>query len=463
MQGTILVLDGVSTNRIMLKVQLTSAWYRVAQGDRVDGLLPLLRRVRPDLVLTAMTLPDGGALDVRALMQTDETLADIPVVAVAPQNDRAARLRALAAGLDEVLVQPYDDVLLLARIRSLIRSHANTEELRAQGGPQALGFAEPAAGLLAPAPAASVALVTRKSGTGAVWRSKLRTLTLHRLNIHRLDDIQSLLTEPVPDAIVMELGAGGKGLNLLADLRARSATRHAAVIAVPEPSNPNLAAEALDRGADDVMPAGFCADELALRLDTQLARKVRSDGYRASVRDGWRAALTDPMTGLHNRRYAMPALQRIAASARDRGESFAVMLADLDHFKRINDQYGHPAGDAVLIETARRLRKALRPSDIVARVGGEEFMIVLPDTGRRKAQRMADDLCQRINGQSFALPGCGKPIPVTTSIGLLVSEPGAITLQGAEDVSGLIEQADRALYVAKGAGRNQVSMIQSAA
>ncbi len=464
MQGTILILDGVATNRIMLKVQLSAAWYHVVQGDRLLGLESLVRRVQPDLILSAMSLPDGSALDVRRLMQQDEATAGIPIIAITAENDRASQLTALGAGIDDVLSQPYDDVILLARIRSLIRAHTGSEELRMQGGSQAFGLAEAAPPFHGPLPASNIALITQSPGTGAVWRSRLKGCTRHHLDLHKIDDMQHLLTDRVPDAIVVELCDSITGLRLLADLRARSVTRNAAVIAIPNPANAHLAADALDRGADDVMPAGFCVEELSLRLETQLRRKARADRFRDSVRDGLRAALVDPMTGLHNRRFALPELARIAREASVDCQSFAVMMADLDHFKQVNDRFGHAAGDAVLMETARRLRSQMRTEDVLARVGGEEFMMVLPNTTRPQALEMADRLCQRINRELFRIPGQKTPIPITTSIGLFAIDGQCLTTPFLrQDVPSLLAQADRALYEAKGAGRNQVSLIAAAA
>lgn len=474
MQGTILILDGVSTNRIMLKVQLSSAWYHVVQADRLAGLGALVRRTRPDLIVTAMNLPDGSALGLRAALAGEELLSATPIIAITPQNDRAARLEALAAGIDEVLAQPLDDMLLQARIRSLIRSRAAADDLHQQSGPGPLaGMAEPGvefgelANPVAPARIAEIALVTARATTGTIWRARLKRTVPHRLSSYQMDNVQALMKRSVPDAIVVELceANDGAGLRLLADLRARSATRHTAIIAVPNPGNSPLAADALDRGAHDVLQGGFCADELALRLEVQLRRKARSDQLRDTVRDGLRAALHDPMTGLFNRRYALPRLAFVAHQAAQTGRSFAVMLADLDHFKQINDRYGHPAGDAVLVETARRLRTALRPEDMIARIGGEEFMIVLPDTDQDAAMTAAGRLCREINASPFIIPGAGHRVQVTTSIGVVVARPPARQSGASDDpiTTTLIGQADQALYEAKGAGRNQFTMIRPAA
>jgi len=476
-QGTILILDGVSTNRIMLKVQLSAAYYHVVQADGLAGLSALVRRTRPDLIVTAMSLPDGDALDLRALLAADAHLAAIPVIAITPQNDRAARLRVLAAGIDDVLSHPLDDVILQARIRSLIRARSSAEDLRLQGGAsRALGLAEPAVGFVAaPLRQARVALVTQTAATGAVWRARLKKQTAHQLDIYQMGDMHALLGEPTHDAIVIELpatraepGSGvenGAGLRLLADLRARATTRTAAVIAIPNPANPHLAAEALDRGAHDVLPGGFCTEELILRLDAQLRHKAQADQLRDNVHNGLRAAVLDPMTGLYNRRYALPRLAHIARQAVEKHTCFAVMLADLDHFKHINDRFGHPAGDAVLVETAHRLLGALRPDDMIARVGGEEFLIVMPATSQESAVAAADRLCSRINRSPYFVPGQDQPIDVTISIGVVVSPQ--LTSQvptGCEQATArMITQADRALYEAKDAGRNQVTLIRPAA
>ena len=464
MQGTILIIDGVATNRIMLKVQLSAAYYHVVQADCLGGLAALVQRVQPDLILTAMQLPDGDALAVKRLLQADEVTAAIPVIAVTPQNDQAARLAALAAGIDDVLSNPLDDLILQARIRSQLRARNSAEDLRLRDGTsQALGFAEAPSAF---SPPAQVALVTRDAVTGAVWRNRLKGHVRHRLQLHQMDDIHQLMSDPVPDAIVVELlgGPGDAGLRLLADLHARSNTRHAAIIAVADKSDSLLAADALDRGANDVMQTGFNAEELSLRLSAQLRRKARSDRLRDTVRDGLQAAVIDPMTGLHNRRYALPKLAEIARKAAVTGQSFAVMLADLDHFKQINDRFGHPAGDAVLIETARRLRSQLRPMDLIARVGGEEFMIVMPNIDSADATLAGDRLCRQINSQPFHLPGLDQPVHVTTSIGVALGPSASQAGTDADEVASLLfAQADRALYEAKGAGRNQVTMTQSAA
>lgn len=465
MQGTILIIDGVSTNRIMLKVQLSAAYYHVVQSDGIDGLEALIRRTRPELIVTAMNLPDGTAHDVRAILNRDDDMRGTPIIAVTAHNDRAARFDALKGGIDDVLSQPLDDLILQARIRSLIRARSSTEELHWRDSSQpAIGFAEPAATF---APPSNIALLTSQQCTGAVWRAQLKERSSHILQCHQIDDIHTMMTGQTPDVIVVDLTdtQNEPPLRLLVDLRSRAFTSQAALIAIVPATARHLGAEALDRGAHDILQGGFCAEELSLRIDAQLRRKKQSDRYRDSVRDGLRAAVRDPMTGLFNRRYALPHLAATANEAARTGSSFAVMLADLDHFKQINDCFGHPAGDAVLIETARRLQSQVRARDMIARVGGEEFMIVIPEADQHSATHAAERLCRQINALPFHCAGISQPIKVTTSIGVVVGAPPCSMAQMQPDQHAqlLIGQADRALYGAKHAGRNQISLIGVAA
>jgi two-component system cell cycle response regulator len=455
--ATLLIVDGVATNRIHLKSRLSAACYDVHQVDRISALKSSLRQVRPDLILSAGTLPDGNAAQLRAALRTNEQTAGIPVIALAAQDDPGARLAALASGVDDVLSRPLDEGYLLARIRSLLRRRQSESEWQPrEADSRALGFGEPR---VAFRQASHITLICADRVAARRRARTLRERTEDRVTAYPLDALNDVLTQAkAPDAIVLDLtdDVGRAGLSVLAELKSRPPTRRAALIAVCPEDAPALAADALDMGADDVLPTGFAIDELALRLAAQLRRKRRADRMRATVRRGLRAAITDPMTGLYNRRYAMPYLERVARRAAGTGRGFAVMLADLDHFKSVNDRFGHAAGDTVLVETAQRLQCGLGRDDLLARVGGEEFLIVLADTTPADAQQRAGGLCARLCAAPVEIGRGGPPLHVTISIGLVC---GPVPLPpGTEDLSShLLQLADQALYVAKKTGRNQVT------
>jgi len=170
-------------------------------------------------------------------------------------------------------------------------------------------------------------------------------------------------------------------------------------------------------------------------------------------------SLTDDLTGLGNRRYFDQELERLIALAHREAGCISLALVDIDHFKGINDTYGHLTGDLVLMETARRLQKNRRISDAFCRYGGEEFAIIMPFTDNDGAFAMAEKIRQRVSSEPCALDvtGTGYEIPLTVSIGLAAyaAHPATRTQDKIASVA-LIENADNALYSAKQGGRNRV-------
>ena len=464
MPGTILVLDGAATNRIMLKVQLSAGYYKVVQSDRLDGAGDIIARCRPDLILAGTNLPDAGLADLCRIRDTDAP--GVPLMIVTRENDAAARRSALRCGADDAMSLPLDDVMLLARIRRLIRERHQTEELRPRDTmSRVLGFSEPSLAFDQPA---RIAVVGATLESAAAQCAHLSTAVRHKLTPVTPDALY--LNGPKPlrfDALVLQGDAPGgqPGLRLLSVLRSRSATRHAVVIVLWNSKTQSSAAQVLDLGADDVVPVDCDSEEVALRLKRLLAVQRRSTRMRETLQRGLRAAVRDPLTGLYNRRIALPHLARCARQSRQTSRPFAVMLADIDHFKTVNDCHGHQAGDVVLAETANRLNACLQPQDLLARVGGEEFLIVSENAGIDQAQRLAQTLREKVNGTPFAVCGQPDPVSVTISIGVVVVP----TLGGPEpdtedgEVRAFIEMADRALYRAKDRGRNRVSLITAAA
>lgn len=163
-------------------------------------------------------------------------------------------------------------------------------------------------------------------------------------------------------------------------------------------------------------------------------------------------AMVDSLTGLSNRHRFMPAAEREIDLARRHHQPLALLLLDVDHFKAINDAYGHPAGDQVLVEVASRCQQALRATDLLARWGGEEFIVLLPNTPVLQAQQLAERMRETVSASAQLTVG-GEPVQVTVSVGAAGAAPGQPT-----SLDTLIQRADAALYRAKHAGRDRVSM-----
>jgi two-component system cell cycle response regulator len=456
MTGKILIVDDLATNRIILKVKMASAFHETIQAADGQTALARARAEKPKLILLDMMLPDMSGTDVCRVLRADPATRHIPIIVITASADRRLRLDALAAGADDFLTKPVDEVTLLARIRSLLRASETEAELRLRAATaQALGLTE--SGRAMPdAAAPQIALLGEDPGTLMMWRTALAPLmpgagldmmtpatALHRAadSAATSHDLYLISAQDSPEA----------ALGVLSDLRARPQSRHAAMALVVPRGARAIGAVALDLGANDVLALPLDPEEVALRLSIQITRKRMADLLRRQMHDGLALAVIDPLTGLYNRRYAMPHLDRIAREAGARGGRYAVMLLDLDRFKTINETFGHGAGDRVLAGVAARLRDNLRPSDLVARIGGEEFLVVLADVGAEIAHRTAHRLCAAIDA---APPADG--IPVTASVGLAIGH-------GPADAQNVLERADRALRLAKSAGRNQVTALDEAA
>lgn len=457
MAGKILIVDDVATNRIVLKVKLAAAYYETLQAETGAEALAIARSLRPDLILLDVELPDMDGIAVCEALKADPATRDIPVVMITAFRDGARKMEALRAGAEEVFWKPIDEMVLLARLRSLLRARETAEQLGLRDSTyRALGFAEAATDF---AGQALVGLVAGRAETALAWKRALQEHLDDRiLVLDRETALGSFAKGKVPDVFVVaaDLGRAGEGLRLMSELRSRAATRYSSVCVIIPRQGHDVAAVALDLGAADLIEEDADPEEMALRISTQIARKRQSDRLRASVADGLRLAMTDPLTGLHNRRYALPHLERIADRAAAAGRQFAVMVLDLDHFKAINDTLGHPAGDAVLVEVADRLRSNLRAVDLIARIGGEEFLVALPDTTLEAAGATAERLRRVVGERPVALRD-GDSVTVTLSIGLALGGPGA---RGVEELIGL---ADMALLDSKAEGRNQVTIDRSAA
>ena len=456
MAGKILIVDDVATNRIVLKVKLAAAYYETVQAASGAEAIALTREVRPDLVLLDVELPDMDGITVCERLKADPATRDIPVVMITAFHDTARKMEALQAGAEEVFWKPLDEMVLLARLRSLLRARETAEQLGLRDSTyRELGFAEPAPDF---APKALVGLVAGQADTALAWKRALQPHLEDRILV--LDREAALGSYPggrVPDVFVVaaDLARPGEGLGLMSDLRSRPATRYSSVCVMLPAERREVAAVALDFGAADLLEDSADPAEMAIRIQTQIARKRQSDRLRASVADGLRLAMTDPLTGLHNRRYALPHLARIAERAEATGRRFAVMVLDLDRFKAINDTLGHAAGDAVLVEVAERLRSNLRAVDLIARFGGEEFLVALPDTTAEAARATAERLCRVVGERPVRLKE-GDSVRVTTSVGLVLGERGS---PGVEELIGL---ADAALLESKARGRNLVTLADRA-
>jgi len=186
------------------------------------------------------------------------------------------------------------------------------------------------------------------------------------------------------------------------------------------------------------------------RVRTQIRKKRYTERLRDNMQMSIEMAITDALTGLYNRRYMESHVGALVEQAAARGKPLTVLVLDIDYFKAINDSHGHDAGDDVLREFATRVKKSIRGIDLACRLGGEEFVVVMPETDMAVAALVAERIRRRIAGEPFAIDSGAKAIDVTLSIGLAaLGAPG-------DTGATILKRADQALYRAKRDGRNRV-------
>jgi two-component system cell cycle response regulator len=251
------------------------------------------------------------------------------------------------------------------------------------------------------------------------------------------------------DLAIVSLGLENyDGLRLCSRLRSLERTRNLPLLAITDAEDNARLMRGLEIGVNDYLIRPVDQNELLARVRTQIKKKRFAEKLRDNVQMSIEAAITDALTGLHNRRYMEIHLGTLVEQAGARGRPLSILVLDIDFFKAINDGYGHSAGD--LKEFSRRLKKAVRGIDLACRFGGEEFVVVMPDTSVAMASMVAERLRKRIATEPFRINQNTRTVQATISVGIAA-------MRSVEDrPSDIIRRADEALYRAKRQGRNRV-------
>lgn len=269
-----------------------------------------------------------------------------------------------------------------------------------------------------------------------------------------IDGFKLLLNEPV-DVILCDLEMPGMdGLKFLTLHNARPELKDIPVIMLTGREAQEQKIRGLEQGASDYVIKPFDPGELIARVKVQLKIKRLQDDLKAQNRKLEELSNTDPLTQLANRRSLMRALESEYQRSERHGHPLSLVMADIDHFKKINDTYGHQQGDLVLKAVAEAIRKQLREYDLAARFGGEEFALLLPETDLAQATQVAERVRAMVAG--LRLAGELQNLRTSISLGVATRPHPEIT-----NLNDLIRVADDALYAAKQAGRNRV-VIQDA-
>lgn len=452
MTARILVVDDIPANVKLLEARLMAEYFDVLTANNGFDALDICERTQVDVILLDIMMPEMDGFEVCERLKSNPRTAHIPVVMVTALDQPSDRVRGLKAGADDFLTKPVNDLQLISRVKSLVRLKMLSDELRIRHDGTRQAGVEDALRLTDGRleEQAQVLLVDSRGASQERIVKALKPIA----EVSALSDPQAAVFEAAENGydlvIVNSNLIDYDPLRLCSQLRSLERTRFIPILLITEQGDEQMIIRALDLGVNDYIVRPLDPNELMARALTQVRRKRYNDRLRNSVRQTIELAVTDGLTGLHNRRYLDTQLRTLFARAKVRGRPLTICITDIDRFKLVNDQHGHDAGDEVLKEFSGRIRSTVRGADLACRFGGEEFVVVMPDTTAEVAANVAERLRLMIEARPFQLRSGETPLMLTASMGIATLGPGIDTPEQ------LLKQADRALYEAKNSGRNRV-------
>src|SRR5471030_2807827 len=452
MTARVLVVDDVPANVKLLEARLSAEYFDVATAYSGSEALALCERAECDIVLLDVMMPDMDGFEVCRKLKSNPATHHIPVVMVTALDQPSDRVKGLEAGADDFLTKPVTDVALVSRVRSLARLKMVTDELRMRAHTaKEIGIQSPEKEAVTETGRNGKILIVddRKNSYDRI----VATLsTEHSVDVES-DPAEALFhaAEGNYDLAIVSLGLQNfDGIRLCSQIRSLERTRGVPILAVAEADNNERLVRGLEIGVNDYLIRPIDKNEMLARVRTQIKKKRYTERLRDNANKSIEMAITDALTGLNNRRYMETHLQSLVDQAAARGKPLAVLILDIDYFKSVNDTHGHDAGDDVLREFALRIRKSIRNIDLACRYGGEEFVIVMPETDMAVATMVAERIRRRIATEPFPIQQGARKLEITISIGL-----AAIGVPG-DTAAAILKRADTALYRAKRDGRNRV-------
>jgi two-component system cell cycle response regulator len=452
MTARVLVVDDVPANAKLLEARLSAEYFDVITAMSGEEALAICERAECDLVLLDVMMPDMNGFEVCRRLKTNPATYHIPVVMVTALDQPSDCVRGLDAGADDFLTKPIPDLALVARVRSLARLKMVTDELRMRAvTSRDIGINAPDREAVADSGRGGRILLVDDQPAS---NERIAEVLAEEQNV----DVEANPSEALfraadgtYDLLIVSLSLENfDGLRLCSQVRSLDRTRNAPILAVTEPENGARMVRGLEIGVNDYLVRPIDKNELLARARSLIRKRRYTERLRDNVQMSIEMAITDALTGLFNRRYMESHLAMLMEQAASRGKPLTALVLDIDFFKSINDTHGHDAGDDVLREFALRIKRSIRGIDLACRYGGEEFVVIMPETDIAVGTMVAERLRRRIAADPFAIQQGTRTVQVTISIGVAA-------MRGKEDsAAAIVKRADQALYKAKRDGRNRV-------
>ncbi|MDR0288813.1 MAG: PleD family two-component system response regulator [Rickettsiales bacterium] len=455
MTAKILVVDDVLSNVKLLEARLKAEYYTVIVAHDGKEAIDLVAKQQPDIILLDIMMPKINGFEVCKSLKSDPLTTHIPIIMVTALHDTHDRVQGINAGADDFLTKPIDETALSARIKSLTRLKMVIDELRLRGETNA------EIGGVAGSSIMDYSNQIFDVNILVVDEDVFQAEQIYNVLSQRFSSIK-VLNDPTEalkigiednyDLIISDMQfSQTDGLRLCSEFRSKVETRYTPILILSEDYDKNNLVKALNVGANDYLTVPLDESELMARVNLQVKRKRYQDALRMNLFNNAEMSIKDPLTNCYNRRYFDAHLKNIVKDSVEKNRRLSLMILDIDYFKVVNDDFGHSAGDELLKQMQKRISENIRVTDLLARFGGEEFVIVMPDTNISDAYTVAERIREIIATEPFVLSGENTTHSVTVSIGIAEMQKSDL-----DNIKKFIVRADRYLYKAKNSGRNRV-------
>src|ERR1700689_4201884 len=405
MTARVLVVDDVPANVKLLEARLSAEYFDVVTAMSGLEALTICERAECDLVLLDVMMPDMDGFEVCRRLKKSPGTHHIPVVMVTALDQPSDKVRGLEVGADVFLTKPISELALIARVRSLARLKMVTDELRMRVlTSREIGIESPEREAVADTGRQGRVLIV-DDRPASYERIAAMLAKEHDVEIETgPNQVVFHAAEGNYDLLIVSLGLENfDALRLCSQIRSLDRTRNLPILAITEPDNNARMLRGLEIGVNDFLMRPIDKNELLARSRSQVRKRRYSERLRDNVQMSIEMAITDALTGLFNRRYMESHLAALIEQAISRGKPLTALVLDIDYFKSVNDTHGHDAGDDVLREFALRIRRSIRGIDLACRYGGEEFVVIMPETDMAVAAMVAEGLRRRIAAEPFKI------------------------------------------------------------
>lgn len=452
MPALVLVVDDVPANVKLLEAKLTNEYYDVVTAKDGFEAIEQAKKCKPDLILLDVMMPGIDGFETCRKIKEDYEISHIPVVMVTALSESSDRVKGLEAGADDFLTKPINDIALFARVKSLVRIKVLLDELRLrdQTGMQ-MGVLEEG----------------KNTFTSDVSGSRILVIDDDVVQLKKIVDRLAIDFKvegaSKPDA-AMNVAVNGNfdliiistqlsdtdGLRLAAHFKSQEEIRNLPILILVDEDDQRAMLKGLEMGINDYIILPVDGNEMLARVKTQIRRKKYQDTLRSNYQQTINRAITDGLTGLYNRHYLNTHLDNLVRHALNNNKPLSLMIMDMDHFKQVNDNYGHDTGDEILKLLSEIIIKSIRSADLAARFGGEEFVVLMPETEAQQAKDVAERIRKTVETTDMKVSHAVGSLKKTISIGVaFLNEMG-------DSGPALLKRADEVLYKAKHGGRNMV-------